>query len=158
MCKSAYQRVSMLTKLRYAGETVENLLHIYKQFIRSKLEYCSVAFHSSLTLQQSKAIERCQAVCLRIILQESYESYESALFKMGLKKLRTRRYNRCLDFSQKCIKHKQNKRMFPTHPSLQNDIEVRQSEIFIVNFAWTQAYQRSAIPYCQKLLKQTSNS
>ena len=151
-CKAAYQRVSMLTKLRYAGETVENLLHIYKQFIRSKLEYCSVAFHSSLTLNQSKAIERCQAVCLRIILQESYESYESALVKTGCEKLSTRRHNRCLDFSLKCIGHKQNKRMFPTNPNLQNGIEVRQRERFIVNFARTQAYQRSAIPYCQNLL------
>ena len=97
-CKAAYQRVSMLTKLRYAGETIANLLHIYKQFIRSKLEYCSVAFHSSLTLKQCKALERCQAVCLRIILQDSYESYESALILTGLKKLSTRRSDRCLDF------------------------------------------------------------
>ena len=41
-CKSAYQRVSMLTKLRYAGEITENLIHIYKEFIRSKLEYCLI--------------------------------------------------------------------------------------------------------------------
>ena len=152
VCKAAYQRVSMLTKLKYAGETVENLLHIYKQFIRSKLEYCSVAFHSSLTLQQSKAIERCQAVCLRIILQDSYESYESALVKTGFKKLSTRRYDRCLDFSLKCLKHKQNRRMFPANPNLQNGIDLRQRERFHVNFARTKTYQNSAIPFCQNLL------
>ena len=142
----------MLTKLRYAGEIVASLLHIYKQFIRSKLAYCSVAFHSSLTLKQCKAIERCKAVCLRIILQESYESYESALTLTGLKKISTRRSERCLDFSLECIKHKQNRRMFPTNPNLENDNEVRQRERFIVNFARTQAYQKSAIPYFQNLL------
>ena len=36
----------------------------YKQFIRTVLEYCSVAFHSSLTVAQSDSLERCQ---LRII-------------------------------------------------------------------------------------------
>jgi hypothetical protein len=151
-CKAAYQRVSMLTKLRYAGETVENLLHIYKQFIRSKLEYCSVAVHSALTLKQSRSIERCQAVCLRIILQDSYESYESALTATGLKKLSTRRFDRCLDFSLKCLKHAQNKRMFPLNPNLGNVIDIRQRERFVVNFARTQAYQKSAIPFCQNLL------
>ena len=42
--------------------------------------------------------------------------------------------------------------MFPANPNLDNDIEVRQRERFIVNFARTKAYQKSAIPYCQNLL------
>ena len=42
--------------------------------------------------------------------------------------------------------------MFPTNPNLENDNEVRQRERFIVNFARTQAYQKSAIPYFQNLL------
>ena len=50
-CKAAYQRINMLTKLRYAGETIESVVHIYKQLIRSKLEYCMAAMHSSMTLQ-----------------------------------------------------------------------------------------------------------
>ena len=43
--------------------------------------------------------------------------------------------------------------MFPANPNLDNDIEVRQRERFIVNFARTKAYHKSAIPpYCQNLL------
>ena len=108
-CKAAYMRVSMLTKLRYAGESIENLLHLYKQFVRSRLEYCVVAMHSSLTLQQSNALERCQAVLLRVIIQESYVLYDAALEMSGLAPLSTRRLERCLDLSLKCIKHEQNK-------------------------------------------------
>ena len=47
-CKKAYSRLSMLTKLKYAVVQTEDLITIYKLFIRSTLEYNSVAFHSSL--------------------------------------------------------------------------------------------------------------
>merc|ERR1719319_1780863 len=76
MCKRAYSRISMLTKLKYAGVSKENLVLLYKLHIRSCLEYVVVAWHSSLSSQQESSIERCQSVCLRIILQESYISYE----------------------------------------------------------------------------------
>ena len=90
-CKKAYMRMSFLTKLRYAGVNRKELLHNYKQFIRTALEYCSVAMHSSLTENQSKALEHCQAVALSVILQEDYESYESALTLTAIEKLSTRR-------------------------------------------------------------------
>ena len=108
----------MLTKLRYAGVSVEDLILIYKQYIRLKLEYCSVVFHSSLTVQQSASLERCQAVCLRVILQECYVSYSAALEMTGLQALSDRRLERCRDFTVKCIKDPHNKRFFPTNPNL----------------------------------------
>ena len=107
-CKKAYRRMSFLTKLRYAGVNREDLIHNYKQFVRSSLEYCSVAIHSSLTEAQSNSLEHCQAVALRIILQDAYESYEQSLFLSGLRKLSARRADRVLDFSLKCIDHEQN--------------------------------------------------
>ena len=90
VCKKAYSRVGMLTKLCYAGACTEDLIYIYKQFIRSKLEYCSVVFHSSLTIQQSHSLERCQAVCLRVILMDMYVLYSSALEMSGLSRLSDR--------------------------------------------------------------------
>ena len=42
LCRKAYSRMSMLTKLRYAGVKTEDLLDVYKLFIRSLLEYCCV--------------------------------------------------------------------------------------------------------------------
>ena len=145
-------RMSFLSKLRYAGISRHELLHNYKQFIRTTLEHCSVAFHSSLTEDQSNKLEQCQAVALRIILQDEYLSYDSALVLTGLEKLSTRRQSRCLDFSLKCIKHEQNHRFFPTNPNMGNTTEVRNREPFVVNFARTRKYQESAIPFCQRLL------
>ena len=105
-------------------------------------------------MAQSDSLERCQAVALRIILQDNYESYESALLLTGLEKLSLRRTARCLDFSLKCIDHHQNKRFFPKNPNLGNGSDVRDREEFTVNFARTKQYRESAIPYCQRLLNQ----
>ena len=103
VCKNASARMSHLTKLKYAGVSTEDLIHAYEMYMYS-LEYCSVVFHSSLTKQQEAALERCQAVCLRVILQESYISYSAALEMTGLKTVHARRLDRCLSFSFKKFK------------------------------------------------------
>ena len=65
LCKKAYARISMITKLKYVGVSTEDLLEIYIIFIRSVLEYCCVVWHSSLTLEQQDDLECVQQVCLR---------------------------------------------------------------------------------------------
>ena len=62
ICRRAYSRMSMLTKLKYAGVDAVELINIYKLYIRSVLEYCSVVWHSTLTEEQIKAIERAQCL------------------------------------------------------------------------------------------------
>ena len=42
LCRKAYARMTMITKLKYAGVGKEDLLNIYTLYIRSLLEYCSV--------------------------------------------------------------------------------------------------------------------
>ena len=49
ICKRAFTRIHMLSKLKYAGISVTDLLIIYKLFIRSIVEYCSTVFHTALT-------------------------------------------------------------------------------------------------------------
>ena len=150
--KRAYARVSMLTKLKYAGVNTEDLLHNYKQFVRVMLEYCSVVWHSSLSDQQSRSLERCQSVCLRVILGDNFISYEASLEMTGLQKLSDRRKLRSLAFGLKSIKHPMNKRFFPENPNLNLTLPSRQREPYKVNFARTKTYQQSAIPYIQRLL------
>ena len=144
--------MSFLSKLRYAGVKRADLIHNYKLFVRSSLEYCSVAIHNSLTEGQNRALEHCQAVALRIILQSDYETYEQSLLLTGLEKLSARRAARCLDFSLKCIDHEQNSRFFPRNPNIDNARDVREREEFLVHFARTEQYRKSTIPACQRLL------
>ena len=151
ICIKAYARLTMLTKLKYVGTKVEDLIDIYNLFIRSVIEYCSVVFHSSLTVEQEQKLERIQKTCLRVILGDMYISYEAALEMSGLETLKERREKRCLNFSLKCLKHPKNFRLFPkNNRKFGQNQQTR--EAFHVNWARTQRYKESAIPYCQRLL------
>ena len=43
LCKAAYARLSMLSKLKYTGVSTEDLLDIYKLFMRSKADICQLS-------------------------------------------------------------------------------------------------------------------
>ena len=153
MCKKAYTRVSMLTKLKYVGIGRDDLLTIYKLFIRSCLEYCSVVFHSSLTQKQIKIIENVQKVSLRVILGSDYEDYQSSLIKCNVLSLFDRREKRISDFTKRALKHPKHKQLFPlSHAYTLNNHSLRKSEKYKVNFAYTRAYKRSFVPYAQEKL------
>ena len=114
------------------------------------MEYCSVAFHSSLTTEQRSKLEQIQKTCLRVILGEMYVSYEAALEMCGLETLDTRREVRCLTFARRCLKYPRTSRIFPYKSA--HEQNVRKRETFVVNPARTSSYQKSAIPYCQRIL------
>jgi hypothetical protein len=152
LVRGAYARLSMLSKLKYTGVSTEDLLEIYKLFIRSKAEYMSALWHSGLTQEQSNKIENIQKSSLKIILQEMYIEYDIALEISGLLRLSVRRQNHCLTFAKRCLLNKQTAKMFPINPEAQ--IELRHTEKFQVNFAHTENYKNSAVPYCQRLLNQ----
>ena len=144
ICKKAFSRISLLSKLKYVGIEIEDLLTIYKLFIRCIPEYCSTAFHSSLTEQLSNKIETIQSTCLKVILNENYVSYTAALEMCGLEKLSVRRDKKQLSFSLKCLKNQFTQPMFPLNKN--------KKEPFFVNFARTEHYKNSAIPQCQRRL------
>ena len=145
----------MLTKLKYIGVNTQDLIEIYTLFIRSRAEYVSVVWHSSLTLEQTKIIENIQKTSLKIILGENYVDYPTALEWTGLSELSVRRQNQCLAFAKSSLKYPIGSKMFPL--SHEHDQNVRNREKFKVNFAHTETYRRSAVPYCQRLLNQDEN-
>ena len=157
ICVRGFSRLSMITKLKYVGTSIEDLIDVYVLYIRSVAEYCSVAYHSSLTQAQSEKIERIQKTCLRVILGDMYVSYDAALEMCDLKKLSIRREQRCLNFSMKCVKHEKNSRLFPLNTRTFGQ-EQNTKEAFVVNWARTGTYQKSAIPYCQRLLNKHFSS
>ena len=156
LCKSAYSRMSMLTKLKYVGVSTEDLIEIYTLFIRSRAEYVSVVWHSSLTQEQAQKIENIQKTSLKIILGENYIDYPTALEWTGLKELFLRRQNRCLAFAKSSLKYPIGANMFPSNHEHSQNIRIR--EKFQVNFAHTESYRRSAVPYCQGLLNEDARA
>ena len=138
----------MLCKLKYVGIKRDDLLNIYKLFIRSVCEYCSVVYHTSLTIKQTKKIELVQSTSLKIILEKDYIDYESALQLCDLDSLHDRRQSRMMSFAVKCVNDKFNKSIFPLNTNKHN------KDIFQVNFARTNKYFNSAVPQCQRILNQ----
>ena len=151
ICKKAYARISLLSKLKYVGMKMEDLLTVYKTFIRCIVEYCCVVWHSSLTVHQNNALERIQRVCLKIILGKDYVGYISALESCELETLESRRDKLSLSFAKKCIKSSKHRHLFPAavHP---HEHQLRHQEQYHVNHARTEKYRKSAIPHIQRLL------
>ena len=144
----------MLTKLKYSGSSIEDLIHIYKQLVRGKLKFMSVVWHSSLPERLSRSLERCQAVALKIILNVSYISYEAACEMTGLEKLSERQSSCWLDFGLKSLRHPQNSRFYPPNPNIHNQLHLRNREHFKVSFAQTTIYKNSAVPDIQRRLNE----
>ena len=152
ICKAAYSRISMLSKLKYTGVSMKDLLEIYSLFVRSRAEYMSVAWHSSLTVEEDHKIENIQKTSLKIILGENFTDYQSSLIKTGLKSLSDRRESRCLSFVKRCLSNPQTQDMFLLN--LESSHDLRQPEKYVVNFAHTENYRNSAVPFCQRLLNE----
>ena len=147
--------MTMLTKLKYVGVPSDDLLHIYILYVRSLLEYCSVIWHSTLTVDQSQDIEHVQKVCLKVIMGDNYNGYDNTLESCGLQKLSVRREEKCLQFGLKSLLHPIHKTMFPVNPQiLIQPHDTRNSEHFLVNRAKSESYRKSTIPYIQRMLNE----
>ena len=157
ICKKAYARMTMLTKLKYVGVHTDELINIYILYIRSLLEYCSVVWHSTLTGEQTHNIERVQKLCLKIILGSEYEGYDKALECCGLERLTDRRQQKCLNFGLKSLLHPVHSEIFPVNPQLDSQ-NTRNQEHFTVNWARTDSYRMSAVPYIQRMLNDYVNN
>ena len=146
---SAHTRMLILRNLFPFDVPTQDLIDIYILYIRSVVDHSAVVWHSSLTKGEQKDLERVQKVALKIILKDSYTSYEDALKVTGLNTLTARRTKLCLNFSKKCIKNDKTSHMFP-----ENDCRVtlRNPEPFFVTSATTERLAKSAIPYMQRLL------
>ena len=152
VCKRAFARITLLTKLKYVGISREDLLDVYKLYIRSILEYCSVVWHSTLTVQQSSDIENVQKLCMKIVLGPDYTGYTEALDTCNLQRLDERRESRCLKFGLKSLLHPVHSNLFPVNPQVLLNIPAR--EHFQVNWARTDSYRMSSVPYIQRLLNE----
>ena len=112
--------------------------------------------------QQSNTIERIQVVVLKIILgkdcprkEDGHCDYPQVLRICKLDSLFNRQKDRMLNFGKKCIKHTSLSRLFPINAAFNLDPHnVRNCELFYVNYARTSAYKYSAIPAIQRQLNQ----
>ena len=86
------------------GVPLDDLNTIYVLVIKILLEQSATVWHSSLSEENIKDLERVQKSAIRILLKEKCKGYKKSLSLIGLEELETRRKNLCLDFARKCVK------------------------------------------------------
>ena len=151
LVKKASKRMQILFKAAKFTSSKWDLKHIYVTFIRSILEMSSVVWHSSLTINNRKSLERVQKMAVRVIMGNKYQSYKKSLKILKMETLEERREKLCLSFAKKCIQHEKLKHWFPVNLKV-GRMRTRKPEKFKVLKGSTKRYNKSAIPYMRKLL------
>ena len=150
--KDANKRMKMIHVAAKFVNNDQDMVYLYKTFIRSILEYSAVVWHSSLSQNNISDIERIQKTALKVILKERYTNYDSALKVLNLESLSKRREMLCLRFAKKSLKLQNFKKMFPLNNKKLHCMKQRREKKFYEKHANTERYMKSSIPYMQKLL------
>ena len=151
LVKDANKRMKMLHVAAKFVSNNQDMVYLYKTFVRSALEYSAVVWHSSLSQKNIDDLERIQKSALKVILKEKYKDYKSALSDLNLQSLSDRRENLCLRFAKKSLKLLNFKKLFP-HSKKFHVMNQRKRRKFFVNNAKTERYRKSSVPYMQRLL------
>ena len=114
-------------------------------FIRSRLEFGSVVWHSSLTKTNENDLERVQKSALKLILKDEYRDYKNALKVLAVESLFERREKLCLKFAKKCLKNENFRKLFPLRKT-SHVMERRKTEKYLISNMNTEIYKKSVIP------------
>ena len=112
----ATKRLFVIRRLKSAGCGTSDLIYVYISLIRSILETACPVFQPLLTEGDKDKIERIQKIVLKIILGDSYDTYDQACINVNLNSLESRRVQMCLNFGLKCLKNNNHKTLFPRAP------------------------------------------
>jgi hypothetical protein len=149
LVKQGNARMQLLKKVKGFTNNLKDLKEIYVLFIRSILEKSSVVWHSSLTQENEKDLERVQKTALHVILGRKYENYKHAMETLNIKSLKKRREELCLNFATKCTTHRKFKHIFPKNKQVRS---LRNQEKYKVTHAKTERFKKSAVIHMQILL------
>ena len=104
-----------------------------------------------MKVKNSDDLERVQKSATKIIMGSKYSDYKNALNSLQLETLSDRRKRLCPNFAKKSLKHEKVRQLFPLKDLKR---QLRNTEVFKVNFATTNRYQKSNVPYLQNLLNE----
>ena len=152
MTKKGNQRLYLLCKLRQFNLPVEDLLTVYKCFVRPVLEYAAPVWHGGLTNGQRKKIENIQRPATRIILGSSYYSYSLSCQVLNLEKLNDRRDALCLKFAKSLYASDEYRHWLPKRRGDVSGRVTRQNNQLVTLPVHTERYRNSPIPYLTTLL------
>ena len=148
ICTKARQKLWILRRTVKLGLDIFKMFDVYTKEVRSILELAVPVWHSRLTKQQTADIERIQKIAFRIILQESYETYQLACSRFSAQTLEQRRVKLCSKFASKNLKSENS-----LFTKVGNTVKTRHKSDIVKEYKCrTGKYQDSSLPYLAKLL------
>lgn len=141
----------MMRKLKEAGFSSNELLTVYKGYLRPVLEYAAPLWHAGLDQSQVNQLENIQKRVCRHILGREYTSYSDSLAVLELDSLHNRRVKICREFASKATISEKFSSWFP--PSdYSSTMALRKQRRFKQPKCNTKRFQCSPIPYMIDLL------
>ena len=147
----ANRKMFMLRKLKEAGFNSQELLSVYKSYIRPVLEYAVPLWHAGLTQWQSNRIEMIQKRVCKYILGREYISYVDSLAELEIDHLQIRREHICREFATKACTSLQFAKWFPSAEYI-SSMTLRKQPRFKPYRCNTKRFRMSSLPYMTDLL------
>ena len=142
--------MELLRKVSEFCKSTNDRLHIYKTYVRSVVEQSAVVWHSSLTTENTLALERVQRVAVKIILDGKY-SYKESLNILNIPTLKARRESLTVRFANNCLKNEKSRNMFKLNTTRLN-MKLRHKQKYKEIHSKTSRLYNSALPYMTRIL------
>ena len=151
MVSRASKATWVLRRMKALGVDKRTLVQYWKSEGRVHLEMACPVWHSSITLAQSRSLERCQRVAMAAIEGQWAASLTDQLAELSLERLSTRRDTLCARFAEATATKSRHKDIFT--PARTNSLRPGKHSLkYRVPWARTAAYRKSAVPYLTRIL------
>ena len=153
MCGKANRKMFMFRKLKQAALNDDELLVVYRGYVRPVIEYAAPLWHSSITQSQDSQIEKIQKRVCKYILGRRYTTYEDALTTLKLQSLHDRRLKLCSEFAMKASTSEKFSSWFPVS-EYHSNMTLRHHRKFGLFKCRTSRFKSSPLPFLTKLLNE----
>ena len=143
--------MELIRKISSFGSNPQELVHLWKTFCLSILEQSCAVWGGMITAENRKDLEQTQKSFTKLVLQENYTTYKSALVSLDLESLEKRRQKLPLRFAKTSIAdgHFKGLILKKNHKKGPN---TRHQEHYQVTRAYTERFRNSPIVNMQRLL------
>lgn len=152
--RKAGNKLYMLKLLKKFNLSVNDLITIYRGYVRPLLEYAVPAWNAAITESHVNMLERVQKRALRIILGPKYICYDHALELCDLMNLQVRREQLCLKFAMNMYESDVFSDWLPMKVGDKVQYSLRNADQLNKIRCRTNRYKNSAIPYFVELLNE----
>ena len=151
MISRASKTIWALRRMKALGVDTKTLVQYWKSEGRVHLEMACPVWHSSITLAQSRCLERSQRVAMAAIAGHWAPSLTDQLAELGLTRLDARREKICARFALSTATRSRHRDIFVAAQA--NFLRPgKLSRKFVEPRARTAVYRKSAVPYLTHLL------